>query len=141
VFLLTAKANHTEQRTETRKQPLGGRCKDGLHQTHRRFPLVFGKLTSAVELSHSWERYYTIVFSLISTKDFFYNYCIHYSQGVMNQVLSLSTDPSPSSAKLCLFLSLLVYRQSSLKVLSSHSNWGVRLDSFNPMLKSRCPAI
>ncbi len=28
-----------------------------------------------------------------------------------------------------------------LKVLSSHSNWGVRLDSFYPMLKSRCPAI
>ncbi len=27
-----------------------------------------------------------------------------------------------------------------LKVLSSHSNWGVRLDSFNPMLNSRCPA-
>ncbi len=29
----------------------------------------------------------------------------------------------------------------SLKVLSSHSNWGVRLDSFDTRLKSRCPAI
>ncbi len=28
-----------------------------------------------------------------------------------------------------------------LKVLSSHSNWGVRLHSFDPLLKSRCPAI
>ncbi len=31
--------------------------------------------------------------------------------------------------------------RARLKVLSSHSNWGVRLDSFDPMLKSRCPAI
>jgi hypothetical protein len=27
-----------------------------------------------------------------------------------------------------------------LKVYSSHSNWGTRLVSFDPMLKSRCPA-
>jgi hypothetical protein len=28
----------------------------------------------------------------------------------------------------------------TLKVLSSHSNWGVRIDSFDLMLNSRCPA-
>ncbi len=27
-----------------------------------------------------------------------------------------------------------------LKVLSSHLNWGARLDSFDLLLKSRCPA-
>jgi hypothetical protein len=36
----------------------------------------------------------------------------------------------------------LVWQRSRffLKVLSSHSKWGVRLGSFDPMLKSRCPA-
>ncbi len=32
-------------------------------------------------------------------------------------------------------------KNSYLKVLSSHSNWGVRLDLYDSRLKSRCPAI
>jgi hypothetical protein len=32
------------------------------------------------------------------------------------------------------------FPNTSLKVLSSHSNWGARLESFHPLLNSRCPA-
>ncbi len=41
-----------------------------------------------------------------------------------------------------IFLQVWLSRlKQCLKVLSSHSNWGMRLDSFYPMLKSRCPEI
>jgi hypothetical protein len=38
------------------------------------------------------------------------------------------------------FRSFLPILNATLKVLSSHSNWGARLESLHPLLNSRCPA-
>jgi hypothetical protein len=48
-----------------------------------------------------------------------------------------SRDTVPLNAVNCGHSMLIT---AYLKVYSSHSNWGTRIDSFDPMLKSRCPA-
>ncbi len=58
-------------------------------------------------------------------------------QGVTN-TKTKQVVPAPVTAAP---VAVVFLAAAALKVLSSHSNWGVRLDSFDPMLKSRCPAI
>ncbi len=64
---------------------------------------------------------------------------IFYSKKSHSASMTASTWPQKAMQSLAT-MALSTEAKFSLKVLSSHLNWGARLDSFDPLLNSRWPA-